>query len=371
MENLKNNTVYIHIPFCEEICSYCDFCKFYYNKDIVDKYLVALKKEIKLRYKGENINNIYIGGGTPSCLSKIQIKELLGITNLFNKDIKEFTFECNIENITEDKVKILKEYGVNRISLGVQTFNNKFLNFLNRKHTSREVKNKINMIKKYINNINIDIIYAIPGETIEDIENDISEYLKLDIEHISTYSLIIEKNTILNNLKVEYIDDELDYKMYKKICSILKNNGYNHYEISNFAKKGYESKHNLVYWNNEHYYGFGLSASGYIDNIRYTNTKTINKYLSGEYIKEEESLNINETIENEFILGFRKLKGISINKLKKKYNLDITKIDFINKLLEEKKIIIKNNYLSIRNKYIYVSNDILLEFMGVDYEKYI
>lgn len=365
------SSVYIHVPFCEDICSYCDFCKFYYNEELVDKYLDALYKEIKSNYKGDIIKTIYIGGGTPSSLNINQIEKLLSITNIFNKDIIEFTFECNIENIDEEKIKLLSSYGVNRISIGIQTFNSKFLSFLNRKHTNKEVVNKIEMIKKYINNINIDLIYAIPNETILDVENDIDEFLKLGINHISTYSLIIEPNTILNNMKIVYIDDELDYKMYNTICSKLKNNGYIHYETSNFAKEGYESKHNLVYWNNDNYYGFGLSASGYIDNIRYTNTRNINKYINGEYVYEKEILSLNEIIENEFILGLRKLQGVNIIKLKDKYNLDITNLDFITKLVNDNKLIIKDNYIYINHEYIYLSNDILIEFMGVDYEKFI
>ena len=365
------SSVYIHIPFCEDICSYCDFCKFYYNKELVDKYLDALYNEIKTNYKDDIIKTIYIGGGTPSSLSIEQIDKLLSITNIFNKDSIEFTFECNIENIDEDKIKILSKYGVNRISIGIQTFNTNFLSFLNRKHNINEVKDKIEMIKNYIKNINIDLIYALPNETLEDVSKDIEEYLKLDINHISTYSLIIEPNTILNNKNIDYIDDELDYEMYKLICDKLSNNGYIHYETSNFARNNYESKHNLVYWNNEHYYGFGLGASGYIDNIRYTNTRNINKYINGEYLYEKEILSLNEIIENEFILGFRKLSGININKLKEKYNLDINKIDFINKLVNDNKLIIKDNYIFINEDYIYLSNDILIEFMGVDYEKFI
>ena len=364
-------SVYIHIPFCSDICSYCDFCKFYYNSYMVDKYLDALEDEVRNNYKGDIINTIYIGGGTPSSLNIEQLNRLFEIIDLFNKDIIEFTFECNIENIDEEKVKLIKNNGVNRISIGVQSFNGNLLNFLNRKHKKEEVIEKINFIKKYIDNINIDLMYAIPGEDLKILNNDIDKILELDISHISTYSLIIEDNTILKNMNIDYIDEDIDYEMYKLICNKLKENGYIHYETSNFSKDGYESKHNLVYWNNEEYYGFGLGASGYIDNVRYTNTKSINHYLEGKYRYEESILSINEVIENEFILGFRKLKGIDINKLKDKYNLDINKFDFINKLINDNKLILKDNYLSINEDNIYVSNNILVEFMGVDYERYI
>lgn len=365
------NSVYIHIPFCEDICSYCDFCKIYYDEDFAYKYLDALDKEIKDNYNGDIINTLYIGGGTPSSLSINNIKKLLEITKQFNKDNLEFTFECNIENIDEDKIKLLKQYGVNRISVGVQTFNSDFLLFLNRKHNKQEVFDKINIIKKYFDNINIDLIYAIPKQKIEDLENDINSFLKLDINHISTYSLIIEDNTILKSLKVVPIDDTLDYEMYKLICTKLKDNGYKHYEVSNFAKEGYESRHNLVYWNNKQYYGFGAGASGYIGDIRYTNTRSIKNYVEGNLNRQIENLSINEKIENEFILGFRKIDGINIDEFYSKYKIDIDKIDIVQKLLKNGKIELDNNYLKIKDKYIYVSNDILVEFMGVDYEKYI
>ena len=366
-----NNAVYIHIPFCKDICTYCDFCKFYYDNNLADKYLESLEKEIIKYYNGEIIKTIYIGGGTPSILNNNQIEKLMNIINIFNKNVEEFTFECNIESINEEKIRILSKYGVNRISIGIQTFNEKYLKYLNRKHTSEEVISKVNMIKKYIDNINIDLIYAIEGQTLYDLEKDIDKFLDLNINHISTYSLIIEPHTVLSNNNVEVIDDELDYEMYKLICNKLESNNYIHYETSNFAKTGYESKHNLVYWNNNYYYGFGLGASGYIDNIRYTNTKSINNYLNSKYRYIEEKLNINEIIENEFILGFRKIEGINISKMYKKYNLDIKKIDFIIKLINEKKLVIDNNNLKINSDYIYISNDILIEFLGVDYEKYI
>ena len=364
-------SVYIHIPFCMDICSYCDFCKFYYNEYMVDKYLNALEEEINKKYKGEVIETIYIGGGTPSSLSIEQLERLFNILNVFNKDIKEFTFECNIENIDEDKVKLITSYGVNRISIGVQTFNGNLLSFLNRKHKKKDVKYKIEMIKKYINNINVDLMYAIPGEDIEILNNDIKLVIDLDINHISTYSLILEDNTILKNMNINYIDEDLDYDMYKLICNSFENEGFKHYETSNFSKSGYESKHNLTYWNNEEYYGFGLGASGYINNIRYTNTRSLNHYIDGKYVYEENVLSLNEIIENEFILGFRKIDGINIKKIYDKYKLDINKLDFINTLLKDNKLILNNDNLSISKDYIYVSNDILVEFIGVDYEKYI
>ena len=359
-------SVYIHIPFCDSICSYCDFCKFIRNDEWIDKYLNALYNEIKNKYKGEKINTIYIGGGTPSCLNIEELNMLFSIIKVFNKSKNiEFTFECNIENITEDKLKILYLNGVNRLSIGIQTFNEKYLRFLNRNHTKKEIIEKINLAKKIgFININIDLIYALPNQTLNELEKDIEEFLKLNISHISAYSLIIEPNTKLYIEKIENIDEDIDYDMYNLICNKLKDNGYNHYEVSNYSKEGYESKHNLTYWNNNEYYGFGMGASGYINNIRYDNTRSFNKYLNGEYIKESHTLDLKEIIENEFILGFRKINGINKKEFKNKYNKDIKSIEVVNKLLDKNKLLEDEKKIYINPNYIYVSNDILVEFIN-------
>ena len=358
-------SVYIHIPFCDTICSYCDFCKFIKNDEWIDKYLGELENEIKLKYKGEFIKTLYIGGGTPSCLSVSQLEKLFDIVKIINKNSNiEFTFECNIESLDEEKLKLLYLNGVNRLSIGVQTFNKKYLSYLNRNHTKEEVINKIELAKQIgFNNINIDLIYALPNQTLKELDSDIDSFLNLDINHISTYSLILESNTKLYIDGEKNIDEDLDYNMYKLICDKLKNNGYNHYEISNFSKKGYESKHNLVYWNNEEYYGFGLGASGYINGIRYENTRSFNNYILGKYVSSSHKLSKREKLENEFILGFRKIDGIDKKSFKEKYNININDIEVINKLLKENKLLENKKSIYINLDYIYVSNDILLEFI--------
>ena len=356
-------SVYIHIPFCDQICSYCDFCKMFYSTNLVNKYLKELKNEVLKNYKNEEIETLYIGGGTPSCLSIDELKQLFEIISIFKLSKNyEFTFECNL-NINYEKLEFLYKNKVNRLSFGVQSFNENNLKFLNRKHTKEDIFNTINDSKKIgFENINIDLIYALPNQTLNDLENDLDLFLKLDVNHISTYSLIIEPNTMLYNSKVKNIDEDLDYEMYKLIINKLK--GYNHYEISNFAKKGYESKHNLTYWNNLEYYGFGLSASGYIKNIRYDNTRSINEYLKGNYILNKEEIDLDKKLEYEFILGFRKINGISINDFYKKYNLKILDNPIISKLIKEEKLIKNNENIYINPKYIYVENTILEEFVN-------
>lgn len=365
------HSVYIHIPFCTSICSYCDFCKIFYKDDLIYKYLDALEKEIKDNYNNEIIKTIYIGGGTPSCLNLNQLQKLFSILSLFILDKSfEFTFECNINDLDEEKLKLLYLNKVNRLSIGIQTFNPKFLKLLNRKHTKTEVFNKIDMIKKIgFKNINVDLIYALPDENIEDLKNDLDTFFILDINHISTYSLIIERNTIISIKGIKSVNEDLDYEMYKLICNKLKENGFNHYEISNFAKDKFYSKHNLTYWNNLDYYGFGLGATGYIDGIRYTNTRSIKSYLDGKYKYIVNKLDKNEIIENEMILGLRKIEGVKKAEFYKKYGKNIEDIFDIKDMLDNKYLIDDGNNIFINEKFLYVQNGILMRFVGGINEK--
>ena len=331
-------------------------------------YLKELEKEIKNNYNNDVLKTIYIGGGTPSSLDLEELEYLFNILDSLIKDTNyEYTIECNVENLTEEKIKLFKKYGINRVSIGVQTFNEKYLKFLNRHHSRDDVINIINLLKKYnINNINVDLIYALPGQTLEELDADLEEIIKLDIPHISTYSLIIEPNTILYNNEIKNIDEELDFKMYEKIVNKL--NNYNHYEVSNFAKPGYESKHNLTYWNNNEYYGFGVGASGYINGIRYDNTRSINNYLKGTRMVQKEYIDFNTKLENEFILGFRKISGINKKEFYDKYHFEIKNIEIINELIKKGLLTETDDNIYIKN--IYTSNNVLVEFLGVNYEKY-
>jgi len=336
----------------------------YYNKKYIDNYLEKLKKEVKERYKGEKIKTIFIGGGTPTSLDKEELTKLLEITKIFNIENKiEFTIESNVESLDEDKLKIMKQYGINRLSIGVQSFNNDIIKILGRKHTKEEIYEKVKLAKKYFNNINIDLIYAVTND-IKIVKEDLEEFLKLDITHISAYSLIIEDKTILKINNYQNIDEDIDYKMYKLIEETLENNNYIHYEVSNYAKKGYESKHNLVYWNNEEYYGFGLGSTSYINNIRTTNTKNLNKYLKGIYLDEEEYEDEELRMENEIMLGLRKLSGINLDTFKEKYKISLEEKYNIKPLIEDKYLIKENNHIKINKKYIYISNEILLKILS-------
>lgn len=359
------SSVYIHIPFCRQICSYCDFPKFFYFDKWIKPYLYALKREIQATYKGEEIATIYIGGGTPSLLKEEDLETLLSFTNLFKKkkDV-EFTVEANAEDLSLKKVELFSMYGVNRVSIGVQTFHKRLGDILER-HTSYEMVEQAleRLHKKNIFNINLDLMYAIPTETLQEAKEDLLKVLSLSITHISTYSLILEEHTKLYLKQLPLVEEELDLKMYQTMQSLLKEYGFAQYEISNFSKPNFFSKHNLVYWNNEEYYGFGLGASSYIEGVRKTNTRSLSAYLEGKEVQNNEEIDARKNMEYEMILGLRKTEGVSRKKFYEKYHKQIEEIFPINDL-EKKGLLERNNdFIRIPNHKIYLSNTILVFFL--------
>ncbi len=358
-------SVYIHIPFCKNICNYCDFCKMYYHEKIVDQYLEALEKEVKNGYQKEKIKTIYIGGGTPSCLSVKQLEKLFRITSLFDKEKDlEFTFECNFDSIDKKKLEAIKKGGVNRLSFGIETFHETYLKEIGRNLSYEEARNKIEEARKLgFKNINVDLMYGFHNESIKEVQEDLDKILSLDVDHISTYSLMIEEHTKFYIEKYENVEEDLDSDMYYFIISYLEKHGFKQYEISNFAKGNRKSLHNLTYWNNERYYGFGLGSSGYVGKIRYTNTKSLNKYLNQEYKKEEEIVEKEEEMIYEMILGLRKRKGVSKKRFQEKFGLTCTERFDIMKLVEDKNLIEEEEYIYIPLEKLYVSNSILIYFL--------
>lgn len=358
--------VYIHIPFCKDICNYCDFCKMYYNKKYVEKYLYRLGEEIKERYKGEVIKSIYIGGGTPSVLDLSELEELLKLIEIFQKsDNYEYTIECNVETIDLEKLKLFKKYGINRLSFGVQSFDSEIIKKLGRHHDRELVVKTINLAKNYFKNISIDLIYGV-NEDIEIVRKDIDSFLELDICHVSCYSLILEENTKMYLSGWKNISEEIDLEMFKIINDKLKEKGYCHYEISNYAKVGYESWHNKNYWLNGIYYGFGLGAVSYLDNNRISNTKNMRKYLEGMYQDMCIYEDINIRKENDLILGLRLISGIDIDKFNKKYDDDLLNRMVIKDLIDDNYLEVVNNMIRCNYKYIYLLNIILEKIMGSD-----
>ena len=278
-------SMYVHVPFCKSICSYCDFTRVSYQEAMVDKWLVQIKKDLA-NVENKNLDTIYLGGGTPSCLSLKQLEELLVALDSFSV-AKEYTIEVNPETLTNDKAKLLVEHGINRVSLGVQSFNDDLLRVISRKHTKNDVVNSISLLNDVgITNISVDLMYGLPTQTLQQLSDDLLFATSLEIKHVSIYSLTIEPNSVFGRNNVETIDMDLETDMYTKAIELLEKHGFLQYEISSFAKSGYESKHNLVYWHYEDFYGIGIGASGKEGNIRYSNISDYKSYLAGERKRE-------------------------------------------------------------------------------------
>jgi oxygen-independent coproporphyrinogen-3 oxidase len=284
---------------------------------------------------------------------------------IFNKSkLEEYTIESNVESLDEDKLKLFKDNGINRISIGVQSFNHKLLTILGRDHSYEMVIKVINDCKKIgLANINVDLIYGINDETMDDLKEDLDKLLKLDIPHVSLYSLIIEPHTKLYLDKFKSIDEDMNADMYDYINKVLKDNNYQHYEISNYAKKGYESKHNLVYWQNLEYYGFGLSAASFIDHNRYENTRSFNRYIEGFYKLNDNILSNIEMMQNEMILGLRLLSGVNKEHFYQKYNKRIEDVFNIDNLIRQGLLIDNGINIYIPEDKLFISNSILLNFL--------
>ncbi len=357
------NHMYIHIPFCKSICSYCDFPKILDLPVFITKYLNSLLKEITEKYMNEEIETLYVGGGTPSCLSNKDLNYLIDILSIVKlKENAEITFECNLNDITEELLNNLKRLKVTRLSIGIQSFNEKKLKFLERNHTYKDAEEKLKLCREHgFNNINLDLIYGVPNEAIGTLRKDLDLFIKLNPEHISTYALIIEDNTKIAIQGINPIDEDLDSEMYELIRKKLKN--YNHYEISNFSKKNYESLHNLAYWKNKEYYGFGLGAHGYINSVRYQNTKNMNKYINNQFLYKEEVLSNQDILDNEIMLGFRLINGINLQDFYNKYEKNIQDVYDVQELIKNKELVYQDGYLKIHPDKIYIMNEILIKLL--------
>lgn len=355
--------VYIHIPFCKSKCRYCSFVSFT-KTDLKTAYLEALNEEIKNDYKNEKLNTLYIGGGTPSLLSPAEIKDLI---DLFNFDEKtEITTELNPETITQEYLKDLRQTGINRLSFGCQTFNDNILQIIGRRHNSKDVENVVKFAQNAgFENISLDFIYGLPTQTIQGFENDLKHAVSLGIQHISLYGLKIDEGSYFYNHKPENLpDDDIQADMYLKAIETLKD--FEHYEISNFSKIGYNSRHNLNYWDNNTYYGFGCAAHGCINGTRYSNTSNLKDYIkTPTSVKSCHNLSFQEKLEEEIFLGFRKMSGINVENINKKFNINFAEkyAPTLEKYVLYKYLKETNTGFALTTEGILVSNVILSEFL--------
>ena len=328
----KPTSAYVHIPFCTQICYYCDFSKVFIKNQPVDAYLEHLIQETR-SYEIGKLRTLYIGGGTPTALSAQQLAYLLTelpkVMDL--SGVEEFTIEANPGDLDPDKIAVLKDSQVNRVSLGVQTFDNKMLKKIGRSHQEQDIYDNIRHLKQAgFDNISIDLIYALPGQTMDQVKENVAKAIDLDISHMSLYSLILENHTVFMNRmrrgKLPLPKEELEAEMFEYIIEELEKAGFEHYEISNFSKPGFESRHNLMYWDNAEYYGLGAGASGYVNGVRYKNHGPIRHYMQaveeGNARVQEEHLTQTEMMEEEMFLGLRKKTGVSKKRFEEKFSVN-------------------------------------------------
>lgn len=374
-------SLYIHIPFCKKKCNYCDFLSFEDKIDEIDKYILALIEEIK-SYKNlldkSIVKSIFIGGGTPSILSAYNISLLM---NTLHSSFKienscEISIECNPESITREKLILYKDLGINRVSLGLQAMENKHLQTLGRIHSQKDFMNSYYILKELgYKNINVDLMFGLPNQSLYEWESIIKEIIKLDIEHISAYGLIIEENTPFYNQykknKLILPDEEEERNMYWYANEELIRNGYDHYEISNYSKKGYSCKHNQVYWTLGQYIGMGIGAASFYKGYRMENTKILKDYIfykgNLDKIISKKHLSLDTELKEEFIfLGLRLINGINkkeyFNRFNSKIDEDYKKV--INELIKDRLLIEKDNFLKLTKKGIDISNYALAKFIN-------
>ena len=362
--NKMARSVYIHIPFCKLKCKYCSFISFpCINK--IETYLNSLLEEIKTNYKGELLRTLYFGGGTPSLL---EVKYLKRIINSFNLASNcETTLELNPDDANYEYLEELYKIGINRLSIGAQTFNDDILKLIGRRHSSEQVFNAVNLAQKVgFKNISVDLIYGLPEQNLQILNEDLNKITSLGIQHVSTYGLKIEEESYWGKFPPEnYADEDLQADMYLAVNNFLESKGYKRYEISNFALKGFESKHNLNYWDNNEYYGFGVASHGYINGKRYSNICNLEEYIKTPLIPESiHTQTFQEKIEEEIFLGFRKESGISISKIKEKFNIDFNnKYERVIKKYSPKYIEPTTNGYKLTLDGILLSNNILSEFL--------
>lgn len=373
--------IYIHIPFCKQKCFYCDFCSFANKNEMQEKYVEAVINEIKniTHKKKYTVTTIYLGGGTPSILNPEYIKNILQeIKSSFKiLDDAEITIEINPGTVNEEKLKRYKEYGINRLSIGLQSANDKILKNIGRIHDYKQFEETFFFARKCgFKNINVDLMIGLPTQAIEDVKQTLEKIIQKNPEHISVYSLIIEEGTIIEKLinenKLQLPDEETERIMYWTVVNELKENGYNQYEISNFSKKTYESKHNTNCWKQKQYIGLGTSAHSYLNKKRYSNTNNIEEYIKNI---QESNISKNITIHEEqteestmneyMLLGLRMIQGININEFKQKFKIDptIKYKEILEKLQKENLIQITKTSIKLTKQGIDFGNIVWEEFI--------
>ncbi len=370
-------SLYVHIPFCRKKCAYCDFPSYAGKEEVIPEYMEALKSEIgyiSSLYERPQVETVYVGGGTPTLLGGSDIRSLFD-TLRKDFDVKrdaEISVEANPGTVTAEKLQVLKGCGVNRMSLGVQSFNNEHLKKLGRIHLAHEAVEAFEMIRATgFKNVNLDLIFALPGESRKDWANSLDKAIALKPEHISVYNLQLEEGTPLHAEKMEggllLPDEDEELEMFKSAIDKLQKNGYVHYEISNFAKKGFECEHNIAYWTMKDYIGISAGAHSYINGVRIENTPYLDKYIAGNFaaIKSEHVNTKKENMEETVFLGLRLLKGFHLNDFTGKFGISFREIyrKEIAELTDEGLLEIDGKNVKLTEKGLFLANEVFRRFL--------
>lgn len=370
--------VYIHIPFCKSKCYYCDFVSYTDSCGQVENYIHEVCKEMKqYDFSNFDVTTIYIGGGTPSFIDEIYVKQLLEELKIKLKNNKtkfqdiEITIEINPGTIAKQKLEQYKKSGINRISIGLQSTNDALLQQIGRIHNYQEFLEAYQMIKVAgFENINIDLMIGLPNQTIQDIKGTLLELQRLNPNHVSVYSLIVEKNTKIEKWiatgQLHLPEEELERQMYWYVKNKLEQMGYRHYEISNFAKKGKESKHNWNCWEQKEYIGLGATAHSYLNGVRYANAAFTE---AGVWNFKDKKVHEKQCLEDKkkeyMLLGLRKIDGVSIQKFKEKFvdNPIFLFREEIQKLVDQQLLVVDGNWIRLTNKGMDWANLVWEEFI--------
>ena len=373
-----NFGLYIHIPFCIKKCYYCDFYSLEYKNSIFNEYLSSLKKEIKLYSSKINtkIKTIYFGGGTPSLLTPEDVEEILKIIskNFAVKKNVEISLEANPDSLNLDKLKGYKQAGINRMSVGIQSFDDEELKRLGRLHNSKEAKKTIQDVNEIFSNYSFDLIFAIPNQSFKKWKKNIEIALKFDPPHISLYNLQIEEGTLIqkrvNNKILRPVSQEIDAKMYQYAINKLSESNLEQYEISNFSKKGYFSKHNLIYWKYEPYLGLGPSAHSFTSKTRFSNYTSLKKYIkklnkNNLPLNNKNNLSLEERMSEKIFLGLRLMEGINFEDFYMTFNKRIDNVykKEINELVSKDLLIKQDNNIKLSPKGKFLGNKVFVEFL--------
>lgn len=373
--------LYIHIPFCHQICFYCDFNKVFFKDQPVDAYIDSLGKELSLwKQQGaldQPLETIFLGGGTPTSLDPQQLEKLLGYIHEFVPMASnlEWTSEANPDELTYEKMQVLFDGGVNRLSMGVQSFDEDLLKRLGRTHNNSDVARAVEDARKVgFTNLSFDLMYGLPGQTMKQWEDTLEQAFAFDLPHFSAYSLIIEPKTVFYNLmtkgKLNTVTEDLEADMYEKLMNEMNQRGLLQYEISNFAREGMESRHNLLYWDNIEYIGAGAGAHGYVQGIRYSNAGPLKKYMEPldqglRPILNSHEVPHKEQMEEEMFLGLRKTAGVSLEHFNEKFGIRMESVygDILKKELASQNLVIENGRVKLTRQGRFIGNNVFEQFL--------